>query len=170
MKILEFINLYNAGEIKDIKTALEVKDYVSFAEKYELCSSTLEACNETDERTGLIVVDTINRNITFTITALSAYTNLEFSFDDDAEVDSIQEYDMLRENKLLKPILDTFAEEYAECKEMLETMQEDLIANNNTTVNAVLNILTPFVDALEEKLASFDWSQINIDMPNKGKK
>ena len=48
MKIKEFIDLYNEGKIEDIKTALEVKDYVSFAEKYELCSSTLEACGDID--------------------------------------------------------------------------------------------------------------------------
>ena len=164
MKIQEFINLYNEGKIENIKTALEVKDYVSFAEKYELCSSTLEACGEVDAQTGVITFDNLNRNITFIITALSVYTNLEFTFDEDAEVDSIKEYDMLCRNKLVRPILDTFSEEYVECKDMLEIMQKDLIDSRNTTYNVIANMLAPVIDIIGGELKDFDWSKFNVNI------
>ena len=162
MKINEFINLYNEGKIEDIKTALEVKDYIPFAEKYELCSSTLEACGEVDKKTGIIAFDNLNRNITFIITALAVYTNLEFTFDADAEVDSIKEYDMLCRNKLIRPILDAFSEEYAECKEMLEIMQKDMIEHQNSVYKVLANMLLPLVDAAEVALDGFDFSKLNL--------
>lgn len=162
MKIKEFINLYNEGKVADIKTALEVKDYIPFAEKYELCSSTLEACGEVDTETGTIAFDNLNRNLTFIITALSVYTNLEFTFDENAEVDSIKEYDMLCRNKLIRPILDTFAEEYVECKEMLEIMQKDMTDKHNATYKVIVNTLLPIVDAVEAALDGFDFSNLNL--------
>jgi hypothetical protein len=172
MKILEFINNYNEGKIEKLKEALEIKDYVPFAEKYELCASVLDACNDKDERTGMVTIDSINRQITFAITILSAYTNLEFSLDENAEISSIDEYDMLCKNKVLKPIIELFNDEYVECEEMLMIMQNDLIANSNTLQNIIgnvakqlLNMVEPLGDVLKDKLGSFDLdlSQDNID-------
>ncbi len=196
MKINELITLCNEGKIENLKEALEIKDYVPFAEKYELCASVINACNEVDEVTGLVKVDSINKNITFTIAFLSMYTNLEFSTDVNDEstpaneadtadetnemaaadetnkVDSIDEYDMLCRNKLLKPILKLIEEEYAECSDMLNTMQIDLISNNNTLPNVIGNVAAHVVDIIEmlanvfgDKMQSLnlDLSQDNID-------
>lgn len=172
MKINEFIANYNEGKIDYLKDTLEVKEYLPFAEKYELCASVLDSCNDKDEKTGLVTVDSINRQITFTITAISAYTNLEFSLDEDAEISSIDEYDMLCKNKLLTPIIESFSDEYVNCENMLTTMQNDLIANSNTIHNLagnlakqLLGIVEPLGNVLKTKLDSFnlDLSQDNID-------
>jgi hypothetical protein len=172
MKIVELVKNYNEGKIENLKEVLEVKNYLPFAQKYELCASVLDSCNDIDERIGAVTIDSINRQITFTITAISAYTNLEFSLDENAEISSIDEYDMLCENKILKPIIELFKDEYAECEEMLMTMQNDLIANHNTLHNLVgnvakqlLDIVEPLGNVLKDKIDSFnlDLSQDNID-------
>lgn len=172
MKINELINNYKEGKIEILREALEVKNYLPFAEKYELCASVLDACNDIDGRTGMVTIDSINRQVTFIITVLTAYTNLEFSVNEDAEVSSIDEYDMLCENNLLNPIVELFADEYSKCEEMLMTMQNDLIANHNTLHNLMgnlakqlLGIVEPLGSTLKDKLDSFnlDLSQDNID-------
>ena len=112
MTIKEFIEKYNNGDINNLGEALEVKDYIPYSEKYELCASVLDACNDIDEKTGMVKIDSINREITFIITVISTYTNLEFSLDENAEIGSIDEYDMLCKNKLIKPIIELFAENY----------------------------------------------------------
>lgn len=172
MKIVELVKNYNEGKIENLKETLEVKNYLPFAQKYELCASVLDSCNDIDERTGAVTIDSINRQITFAITTISAYTNLEFSLDENAEISSIDEYDMLCENKILKPIIELFKDEYAECEEMLMTMQNDLITNHNTLHNLVgnvakqlLGIVEPLGNVLKDKIDSFnlDLSQDNID-------
>ena len=168
MKVVEFCNTYKEQKIENLKEVLEVKDYVPFAQKYELCSDVLDMCNDIDIKTGLISVDSVNRNVTFITRVISMYTNLEFSPDGNADVNSIEEYDALCECKLLKPILSLFEEEYAECEEMLMTMQNDLIANNNTLHNVIGNgmkYLFGIVDVLKNKIdgLSLDLSQDNID-------
>ncbi len=172
MKIVEFIKNYNEGKIENLKETLEVKKYLPFAEKYELCASVLDVCNDIDEKTGIVTIDSINRQTTFIITILAAYTNLEFSIDENAEIDSIAEYDMLCENGLLNTIIELFADEYSKCEEMLMTMQNDLIANHNTLHNLMgnlakqlLGIVEPLGSTLKDKLDTFnlDLSQDNID-------
>ena len=168
MTIQEFINLYKEGKATDLKKILEVKSYIPFTQKYELCSSVLDACNDIDIKTGLVSVDSVNRDVTFTIKVISMYTNLEFSPDGNKDVNSINEYDMLCENKLLKPILNLFDEEYVECEEMLITMQNDLITNNNTLHNVLGNGMKYFLsiaDVLKKKVdgLNLDLSQDNID-------
>lgn len=167
MKIEQFITDYKEGKIKNLKDALEVKDYMPFTAKFILCDDVLSACNDIDMRTGIVNVDSVSRRVTFTTNIISMYTNLEFS--PDANIDG---YDMLCENKLIKPILELFADEYVECETMLETMQNDLIANNNTLHNVVgnvaktlLNIVEPLSNIFKDKMNSLnlDLSQDNID-------
>ena len=168
MKVQEFVELYKEGKIELSKDVLEVKDYIPFSQKYELCSSVLDTCNDIDVKTGLVSVDSVNRNVTFIVKMISMYTNIEFSPDGNLDVSSIDEYDMLCENKLLKPIIGLFAEEYVECEEMLMTMQNDLITNNNTLHNVLGNGMKYFLgiaDVLKKKIdtLNLDLNQDNID-------
>ena len=168
MTIQEFVKDLNEGKIKNLKEALEVKNYLPFAKKYKLCSSVLDTCNDIDIKTGVVSVDSVNRDVTFTIKVIAMYTNLEFSPDGNKDISSINEYDMLCENKILKSIIELFAEEYAECKEMLMTMQNDLISNNNTLYSILGNGIKYFLslaDVLKQKVdtLNLDLSQDNID-------
>ena len=85
MKISEFVKNFidkkvmntaiNQNAVSDyLKKELEVKDYVPFAEKRDLCARVLEACNTKDD-SGLVKVDSISRYILFTIAIISKYTN-----------------------------------------------------------------------------------------------
>ena len=181
MKIVEFIEKFKSAKVENtkmipdavakyIKKELEVKDYVPFAEKRELCANVLNACN-TKEDNGLVRIDSVSRYIIFTLSIISAYTNLEFSSGED-EIDSLDEYDMLCQVNLLNPILDVIGAEYATCNNMLNMMMDDIIANNNTVENVIGAILGKLGDSVDELISVFadkvesmelDLSQIDID-------
>lgn len=181
MKISEFVKNFidkkvmntaiNQNAVSDyLKKELEVKDYVPFAEKRDLCARVLEVCNTKDD-SGLVKVDSISRYILFTIAIISKYTNLEFSSGEE-EIDSLDEYDMLCQNNLLNPILDIIGGEYVTCNNMLNMMMDDIVSNNNTVENVVGTVLGKFSDSLDELVSALankvestdlDLSQIDID-------
>lgn len=172
MKIKEFIERVKNEETNNFKEMLAIRDYAPFAEKYDLCSSVLAECNDVDEKTGIVSIDSVMRHVVFTISILSLYTNLEFSSGENSETNSIDEYDILCENKLLKSIIAEFSEEYVECEQMLNTMQNDLIANNNdvyhvigNTAKQLLGVVSPLASILKDKIEALDLdlSQDNID-------
>lgn len=180
MTIKEFINDFKSKKImntkidtdavsKYLKKELEVKNYVPFVEKRELCERVLNACNVKDEN-GLVKVDSVSRYIIFTLSVISKYTNLEFS--SGKEFDSLDEYDMLCQANLLNPILDVIGAEYTTCNNMLNMMMDDIVSNNNTVENVVGTILSRIGDSIDEFISviadkvesmNLDLSQIDID-------
>ena len=181
MKISEFVKNFidkkvmnttiNQNAVSDyLKKELEVKDYVPFAEKRDLCARVLEACNTKDD-SGLVKVDSVSRYILFTIAIISKYTNLEFSSGEE-EIDPLDEYDMLCQNNLLNPILDIIGGEYVTCNNILNMMMGDIVSNNNTVENVVGTVLGKFSDSLDKLVSALankvesmdlDLSQIDID-------
>jgi hypothetical protein len=182
MKIKNFIEEFKAKRIRNtitekdivsnyIKSTLEVKDYVPFAEKRELCVGVLNACN-TKDNNGLVKVDSVSRYILFTVAIISKYTTLEFSSGEDEELDTLDEYDMLCQAGLLNPILDVIGEEYVTCNNILNMMMADIVANNNTIENVLghalgkaSNAVDGLIGVLAEKVEDmeFDLNQIDID-------
>lgn len=182
MKVTEFIDGFKSKKIMNTQLApnaigeyitriLEVKDYIPFADKRELCAKVLNSCN-TKEENGLVKVDSVSRYILFTIAILSNYTNLEFSSGQDDDADSLDEYDMLCQEDLLNPILEAIGEEYVTCNNILNMMMSDIVANNNTIENVVSHIFGKIgqsVDGLIDILAdkaedlNLDLNQIDID-------
>jgi hypothetical protein len=183
MGIIDFINEFKAKKIMNtainqnavseyIKKELEVKDYVPFAEKRELCERVLNACNHIDINSGLVKVDSVTRYLIFTISIISKYTNLEFSSGKDTEFDSLDEYDMLCQAELLNPILDVIGEEYVTCNNLLNMMMSDLVANHNTIENVlgttsarIVESIDSFMDVLAGKVEelNLDLGQIDIN-------
>ena len=181
MKINEFINGFKEKKIMNtqiapnavatyIKEKLEVKDYVPFAEKRELCEKVLNASNARNDN-GIVEVDSVTRYIIFTLSVISKYTNIEFSSGNDTEFDSLDEYDMLCENHLLNPILEVIGEEYAACNNMLNMMMADIEANNNTveavlghTIGKISDSIDNFIDVLAEKVEKMDLDLNQIDI------
>lgn len=181
MTIKNFIEEFHAKKIMNtqiapnavadyLKKELEIKDYVPFAEKRELCANVLNACNTRDD-SGLVKVDSVSRYIIFTISIISKYTNLEFSSGED-EFDSLDEYDMLCQSGLLNPIIEVIGEEYVTCNNILNMMMADIEANNNTVeavIGTALGKVTGSIDgligALAEKVKELDLdlNQIDID-------
>ena len=182
MKILEFIEGFRTKKVMNttlnpngiadyIRKELEVKKYIPFAEKRELCERVLNACN-TKTSNGLVKTDSVTRYIIFTVSIISKYTNIEFSSGEDTEFDSLDEYDMLCQADLLNPILDVIGEEYVTCNNILYMMMGDIVTNNNTIENVVGHVLGKLgdsvdglIDVLAEKVEDMelDLSQIDIN-------
>ena len=182
MNILEFIEGYKNDKVINtqinpnavaeyLKEKLEVKNYVPFAEKRELCEKVINACN-TRKDNGLIEVDSVTRYIVFTISVISKYTNLEFSSGADTEFDSLDEYDMLCQSNLLNPILDVIGGEYITCNNILNMMMDDIVSNNNTIENVIGTVLSNFGGSVDNLITVFadkveamelDLNQIDID-------
>lgn len=180
MKVIEFIENFKAKKVMNtqiapnavgeyLKKELEVKTYVPFAEKRELCEKVLNACNT--KKGGLVKVDSVSRYIIFTLSIIAKYTNIEFSSGEE-EFDSLDEYDMLCENYLLNPILEVIGEEYVTCNNILNMMMADIEANNNTVeavlehnLSKIVGSVDNITDALVEKIEELnvDLSQIDID-------
>jgi hypothetical protein len=171
-KVKRFINAKQGVDerLEWIRNELGVKEYVPFVEKRELCKSVLDAC--CNKESGIVKVDSVSRYILFTISIISRYTNLEFSSDEDAEYDSLDEYDMLCENRLLDVILAIIGDEYTACNNMLNMMLDDIMTNNNTieailghalgkVSNSLDNLIGVFVDKVEDM--KLDLSQIDIE-------
>lgn len=155
-----------------IRKELEVKEYLPFAEKRELCEVVLDACCTKED--GLVKVDSVSRYIIFTLSVLSRYTTLEFSSGE--EYDSLDEYDMLCESHLLDIILAVLGDEYTACNNMLNMMMDDIMTNNNTVEAVLGHALGKVSDSLDDLIGTFadkveemelDLSQIDIG-PLKG--
>lgn len=178
--IKEFVDAYKAKrfmtvtkngvdeKVEYLKNELELKEYIPFADKRELCETVIDAC--CTKENGLIKVDSVTRYIIFTISIISKYTALEFSSGED--YDSLDEYDMICEAGLLNPILALIGDEYATCNNILNMMMDDVIANNNTVEAVLGHNLGKVSDALDDLIGTFvdkvaemelDLSQIDID-------
>jgi hypothetical protein len=153
-----------------IKKELGVKEYLPFAEKRELCKVVLDACCTKED--GLVKVDSVTRYIIFTLSVLSCYTTLEFSSGEDAEYDSLDEYDMLCESHLLDIIIAVLGDEYTACNNMLNMMMDDIMTNNNTVEAVLGHALGKVSDSLDDLIGAFadkvgemklDLSQIDIN-------
>lgn len=181
MTIKNFLDAYKAKrfmvgkngldeKVEYLRKELEVKEYLPFADKRELCKKVIDAC--CTKENGLVKVDSVTRYITFTISIIAKYTNLEFSSGEDEEYDSLDEYDMLCQNKLLNPILAIIGEEYEACNSLLNMMMDDVIANNNTVEAVLGHALGKVSDSLDDLIGTFadkveemelDLNQIDID-------
>ena len=166
MKIKDFINEFKSKKIMNtqikpnavvdfICEKIEIKKYLPFEKKRELCYEVLEAsCTQNG---AIIEVDSVSRYIIFTIKILTEYTNLEFE-NTDGE-DPIDQYDMLCENGLLNPILGVIAVEYEKCNDILNMMMADIDANNNNVaavfdkaLKKVADSVDGFINTLSNKL------------------
>ena len=156
--------------IEWIKKELDVKVYVPFVEKQAIVQTVLASCSNISD--GVIVVDSIQKYILFTLAMISTYTNLES--DDDTSLSDA--YDALcscqvGDGTLLDAIIKTFEVEYSICNDILNMMTADLLAENNIEkqVGKFLSNLSEkvnkFGDGLINKLGDFnmDLGQLDID-------
>lgn len=167
MKVAELIEKINNDKIGTINLAktLESKKYLPIMKKYEMAQIVFAA--SATRNNGIVEIDSLKKYLMFTITAISEYTNLEFS--SDAEFGAIEEYDMLCEAGLIDKIIECFEEDYGRALTVLDYVFTDAIANNNSVVTvlaALASNISSAVDNIAEnindKIASFDGG--NIDM------
>ena len=152
MKINKFVEMYKDNQNINIEEQLEVVKYVSIAYKRELAKLVLENCTSMVD--GEIHMDSVERYILFTIAVISMHTNLEFVDENDDEYDAIDSYDMLCDHGLLTKIIDTFAEDYAACNEILNMMTADLMQDNMTIEKTLYKFLDGVQDTLDAAIYS----------------
>ena len=151
-----------------IRNTLEIKPYLPFVEKREMCAKVLDgSCRYVG---GIVEMDSVSRYLLFTMSIISKYTNLEFENTDD--LDEIDQYDMLCQSGLLNEILSVIGGEYETCNNILNMMMADLDTNNNNVAAVVNNALQELVgyvgnlaSVLSDKVKDMqlDLNQIDID-------
>lgn len=181
ISVQNFINEFNEKKIQNtalnpnavaeyIKRELEIKDYVPFVEKQAIAQVVLESCASL--KNGVIIIDSIQKYIVFTLMVLSTYTQLKF----DEDTENLKDYDALcsyqiGEGTLLDEIVKTFEKEYVRCNDILNMMTADLLAENNIEkqvgkfLSGISEKINNLGDSLIDKLGNFnmDLSQLDID-------
>lgn len=127
MKVKEFVEMYEKNSRIDIAKTVETEPYIGIMQKKQIAELVLENC--TYEIDGEIHIDSVERYILFTITVISAHTNLEFDHENNASID---DYDMLCKSGLLIKVIDTFKDDYASCQEILNMMTTDKLQESMT--------------------------------------
>lgn len=133
---------------KYIKETLEVREYVPFKEKRAIIE--LIVLNNTKVVDGVKKIDSISQYISFITAMLTAHTNLEFG------EDPVVDYDILSENGLLAPIIETFKTDYSECDVLLKMALADELEDNNVNIvfGKFLNGILYRIDAVGEYIKS----------------
>lgn len=159
MKIIDFVQGFKDKKImntkvdtdavgKYIKEILEVREYVPFKEKRAIIE--LIVLNNTKVVDGVKKIDSISQYISFITAMLTAHTNLEFG------EDPVVDYDILSENGLLAPIIETFKTDYSECDVLLKMALADELEDNNVNIvfGKFLNGILYRLDAVGEYIKS----------------
>lgn len=166
MKVQELVNKCAGNNVISLKKELAVKQYLPIMQKYEIAQMVFAA--STTRNSGLIEVDSLKKYLMFTTIAISKYTNLEFSGDDD-EISVVEEYDMLCEAGLIDKIIECFEEDYGRALTVLDYVFTDAITNTNNIESVLAELTSNISDAvdsvaerLNEKIDSFDMENINM--------
>lgn len=161
MKVAEFIEKIQKNiqettlDEHDIIKILEVKKYIPFQDKRNIVELIVQ--QNTKEIDGVIHNDTITQYISFVTAMLVSHTNLELTDN------PIDDYDMLSENNLLMPIINTFKVDYDECDVLLKMELASKMEDNsiNALVGKFLHNILQRLDTVGEILKNkFD----NVDV------
>lgn len=150
MKVQELLKMYKNNPRIDIAKQLDVKKYTSIAYKREMAKLVLS--NSISIVDGEVHIDSVERYILFTIAVIGMHTNLEFSYEDDNERTSIDDYDELCESGLLVKIINTFQEDYVACQEVLNMMTSDIMQDNLTIEKKIYKFLDYIQDILSDAI------------------
>lgn len=174
MKIKEFIEkLGNVSALKNdqlqakINKVLTIKTYLGIKEKKELIEDIVGECIYYDD--GIIKIDGIEKYMTFTMQTIQAYTDLELS--DDIE----QDYDLLCESKLLKPLVSMFKEEYDDIQILLQMRCDYILRGNGIDaqfaklLNGISGHIDNFIKVLAAQVTNFDPENLPISGDDLGK-
>ena len=141
-----------------IKKELSVREYVPFKEKRAIVE--LLVTKSIDVVDGVKKHDSISSYISFVSAVLVAHTNLELSDD------PILDYDMLSENHLLTPIIETFQESYNEFDALFKIALADELEDNNVNMafarflNGILERLDTVGEVLKSTVDKVDINSI----------
>ena len=148
MKISDFVKEVNkvsndSMKEKRIKTMLNVKPYVSIADKINLAENvTRAATNEVDKNGNIIgfKINSLTKYLLHVLGLVGLYTDLEIDYKN-----AVGEYDLLNSNGLIATIIKQIGEnEIAECQLCLDMMWNDMIQNTLSTHAFIKDQVTRF--------------------------
>lgn len=163
MRVQELVEKYEKNQRIDIAKEIDAQKYISIVYKEKIAELVLENCTSIVD--GEVHIDSIERYILFTITVISAHTNLEFDYEDDNEGSVIDDYDMLCASGLLTKIIDTFKDDYIACQEILNMMTADRLQDNMTIEKKIYQFLDGIQYMLDSTINNFS-EKINFDLLN----
>ena len=159
MKVVDFVEKFKKNKIANTKTdntvvsnfikkELEVREYVPFKEKRAIIE--LLVLKNIEVVDGVKKHDAISGYVSFVSAMLVVHTNLELS------EDPVADYDVLSENKLLAPIIETFRESYDECDVLLKMALASELEDNNVNMlfGRFLNNILERLDSVGEVIKS----------------
>lgn len=140
-------NRINENAVSDyLKENLEIKEYISFKDKRAIAELVVSA--NTVEIDGVKKHDSISAYVGFVVAMLTSHTNLEIGSD------PVSDYDLLAENGLLMPIIDTFRADYTECDIILKMALAYEMEDNNVgaVVGRFLNKIYNTIDGVGDSI------------------
>ena len=161
MKIREFVENAKDKFIGNVEEMVLVNKYIPVQKKRILARDILDRC--VDDADGFIVVDKFDKEIYFTVAALSEYTCLEFSNDYDT---ILEEYDALCSAGYLDMLIEMIGLDFYRFEEVFRKEKDAILSRNSVEaqVAKVANSLVEAIDGLAEKLngaiGDFDVSKI----------
>lgn len=149
MKVKELCDGYKAGMADAAKAAylknnIKIRQYVPYAEKVNELRALIAASHIHED--GEIVMDSPKQYLCNMLAIMTLYTDLEVNADNWTE-----EYDMLREARLMEPILDMIPGDDLQEFDILRKMILDDFLDNEASARSWINRL---VQKFSEKLNS----------------
>lgn len=169
MKVQEFVQGFKDKKVMNtqiapnaveeyIKKTLEVREYVPFKEKRAIVE--LLVLKNIEVVDGVKKHDAISGYVSFVSAMLVAHTNLELG------ENPVADYDVLSENKLLAPIIETFRESYNECDVLLKMALASELEDNNVNMlfgrflNGILERLDTVGEVIKSTIGEVDINSI----------
>lgn len=167
MFVHEFVKMFVDGKVANnkfepnavenfIRKNLDIKEYIPFNEKRMIAEMVVRA--NTVDVNGVKKHDSINAYVGFVVAMLGAHTALQFG------EDPVADYDLLAENGLLMPVIETFRADYTECDVILKMALAHEMEDNSVGavvgrfLNGVSNTIDGIGDSLKKKI-----DEVNID-------
>lgn len=130
LKVNDKTTLIKVGD-KDI----EVAQYLSAEDKYDLIMITLQQCKENG------IYNSFKKEVFFNLNLVYMYTNL--SFTEKQKEDYLKLYDILESNGVFNEVIGAMAEgEYEHLITWMEEVQGDLMQYENSFAGVVNNLVT----------------------------
>lgn len=141
--VKDFIEKYN-GDVE----FLEIREYIPITEKRAIIEELIKKI--ITEEDLLTTYDSIVKYLVFTIATISVYTNLDATTPED--------YDTLRETKLLFEILEKIKGhgDYEDFHNMFEMRFKDYMRDKNTLMGTVNKLL----ESLKSVMENFDTEEL----------
>jgi hypothetical protein len=173
MKVIDFVQSIKDKKVMNtkldpngvenyIRDNLEIKEYIPFKDKRMIAEMVVST--NTVEIDGVKKHDAISAYVGFVVAMLTSHTNLEMSDN------PVADYDLLAENGLLIPIIETFRADYTECDILLKMALAYEMEDNNVGavvgrfLNGIYNTLDGIGDVFKDTISGFDFKEILGDI------